>query len=464
MNTKIIRLAHGRPVDAIFVWAVWGAMTVASMLFIRHYSRNIPYLDDFSLIPIMTGREPVSLPWLWSQHNEHRPVISRLIMAGLFRYISPDFRVPLYFNAGLIAATAAAMLILVRRLRGRTSLLDVALPLSILNIGQAETLLLGLTMALVLTSWISCELIRLASAPESRRGWILILQLGVFLTLLPLCSGNGLIMLPSLLVWLAYASICCSRREGDIAKAMVTRSIGVGLLLGCLVVATAYMWDFKRPPSHQLSTSAAAFGSALLEYLSILVWPNVLNYWQIGGVIVVFLVAMTLRRLCWIAWRQPEERPRALAMVSIILSMHCTAAAVGVARAFQGGRTSRYITTIAPLFCALYVTWLVYGSVRARRLVHAVLLALVVVALPVNLRNGREYGTAMRAVYTRVERSMKAHSSISGAVQKAWPVLHPSQQIIDKSFRMLKQARVGRFGDLGEDRLGELPNDSRAVR
>ena len=105
----------------ILVWAVWGAMTLAAILYIRHYTRNIPFADDFALIPMMTGHEPVSLRWAWSQHNEHRPVLSRLILAGLSRYVKNDFRSGRYFNAGLVAMAAASMLLLARRLRGPPS-------------------------------------------------------------------------------------------------------------------------------------------------------------------------------------------------------------------------------------------------------------------------------------------------------------------------------------------------------
>ena len=97
-------------------------------------------------------------------------MISRLIMVGLFRFIASDFRRGTVRNAALLSAAAASMIVLVRRLRGDTSG-RCALPLSILNIGQAETLLLGFAMNLVLTSWISCELIGLASALETRLGW-----------------------------------------------------------------------------------------------------------------------------------------------------------------------------------------------------------------------------------------------------------------------------------------------------
>jgi len=149
-------------------------MTLAAILYIRHYTRNIPFADDFALIPMMTGHEPVSLRWAWSQHNEHRPVLSRLILAGLSRYVKNDFRSGRYFNAGLVSMAAASMLLLARRLRGRTILTDAVLPLSILNIGQAEILLMGFAMNLVLSAWMSFELIAAAGLADRRGGWPLV--------------------------------------------------------------------------------------------------------------------------------------------------------------------------------------------------------------------------------------------------------------------------------------------------
>jgi hypothetical protein len=460
-------LARARALASpLIVWVVWGAMTVATILFIRQYSRNIPYVDDFSLVRMMVGNEPFTLRWLWSQHNEHRPLVSRLIMAGLHRFIVRDFRVGQYFNAGLLSATAASMIVLARRLRGHTSLLDVALPLSILNIGQSQTLLIGFAMNLVLTSGISCALIWLASIPKSSLGWPMTLKLGVYLVLLPLCGGGGLIMLPPLLVWLVYDSIWGCMREGDIAKARVARSIGLALVFFSLFIASFYMVGYKPPP-RPLPTSFAAVAATVLGYFSLVVCPNIFDYWHFAGWIVVFLVAATLSRLVWVAWRQPDARHRALAIIAIILAMLCAAVAVGITRSFQGpagGRASRYITTTAPLFCALYVAWIVFGSSRARRLVPAVLLALTVVAIPANFRYSREYGKGLRAIYTRVERGMKSRSSISAVVKTAWPALNSNQKVIDRSFRMLKQARVGLFGNLVEDNLAEAPDARQAIR
>jgi len=43
------------------VWAVWVVVTVALFLFVRHYARNIPFMDDWAMVPVITGHEPISL-------------------------------------------------------------------------------------------------------------------------------------------------------------------------------------------------------------------------------------------------------------------------------------------------------------------------------------------------------------------------------------------------------------------
>ena len=82
----------------VVVWVVWGAATIAMILFIRHYGRNVPYFEDFLLVPVMAGHEPLSLKWAAEQSNEHRPVVPKLILGSLLRTV-PDFR-GLYLNAG----------------------------------------------------------------------------------------------------------------------------------------------------------------------------------------------------------------------------------------------------------------------------------------------------------------------------------------------------------------------------
>ena len=93
-------------------WGTWLAMTAALLLYVRHYSRDVPYMDEFDMVPVLTGSAPVTLDWAWSQHHEHRPLISRLILVGLSRFVDSDFRTARYANVGLLSAMAASMLLL----------------------------------------------------------------------------------------------------------------------------------------------------------------------------------------------------------------------------------------------------------------------------------------------------------------------------------------------------------------
>src|SRR4051812_36072681 len=74
------------------VWTVWAAALLASILYIRHYTRNVPFGEDFCLVSVMTGHEPISWEWTWAHANEHRTAVPRLIMGNLLHAI-PDLRV-----------------------------------------------------------------------------------------------------------------------------------------------------------------------------------------------------------------------------------------------------------------------------------------------------------------------------------------------------------------------------------
>ena len=56
--------AHAR-VGPLVAWGVWAAMTVGMIVFIRQHNRNVPYMDDFALVSVMTRHEPISLRWVW---------------------------------------------------------------------------------------------------------------------------------------------------------------------------------------------------------------------------------------------------------------------------------------------------------------------------------------------------------------------------------------------------------------
>ncbi len=111
-----------------------------------------------------------------------------------------------------MSAGAASLILLAKRLRGQSSIVDAVLPLAILNIGQFECLLIAFGLNLVVTAWISCALIfAVCRTHESSGGRCL--AAGGLIVLLPLCGGSGLAMLPPLILWLA-GYIACSWWSG----------------------------------------------------------------------------------------------------------------------------------------------------------------------------------------------------------------------------------------------------------
>ena len=255
----------------------------------------------------MTGHQSLSLQWAFSQHNEHRLFIQKLILGTLYRAI-PDFRVGLYLNAGLLSTASASMILLARRLRGWTSVTDAVLPLSILNLGQSESFLLGLALTLILPAWISYELIVAMCRTSQSPGWWPSLVVGGLLVLLPLSGGSGLVMLPPLMLWLA-GYVACGWWSGRDPGAW-GRALGLGLLLTTLGVVAFYLKGYERPAYHPATPSAWAACSTTLEFLSLVIRPVGGGWGWRPRVIVALLAAIALIRLAIITRRSPAARPR----------------------------------------------------------------------------------------------------------------------------------------------------------
>ena len=232
-------------------------------------------------------------------------------------------------------------------------------------------------------------------------------------------------------------------------------------------IVALYLSDYTKPAHHPPASSLAAAASTTLECLSLAVCPNVANYWWPAGLLLVLLIAVTLLLLAVVAVRTPSERPRALGLIAIILSMLSMAAAVVLSRSGFGpgaGLASRYVILTAPLLCALYIAWLAYGPDGARRAVHVSLLATVCLTAPANIASGLRYGAAIRTAEREVERSLKARVSASELMKQACPAIFPDPNFAYDRFKMLKAARFGAFKLFNDDRVATAPNPPTAVR
>src|ERR1700712_5245275 len=69
----------------LFVWLVWLVLSRQLWNFVIEHGRDIPYMDDWEMVPVLMGEQPITLKWLWSLHNEHRIVMPRLIYLAVTR-------------------------------------------------------------------------------------------------------------------------------------------------------------------------------------------------------------------------------------------------------------------------------------------------------------------------------------------------------------------------------------------
>jgi hypothetical protein len=449
---------------AVLVWAVWAAVTLSTILYIRHYSRNIPFYDDFTVVPVMTGHEPLSYRWATAQFNEHRNVIPRLTQAILLRAI-PDFRAMLYFNAGLLATAAASAILLARHLRGRTHLLDAVLPLSILTIGQCESLLLGFCSTLAMTAWLGWRLIGIMSRSAEPPGAWSCLRIGVALGLMPLCGGGGMAMLPPLILWL-FGYVAAGWWSGRDPGSRV-RAIGLALLTTTSATIAWYLVGYVRPAHIPPPPSAWAVGATTLEVCGLVIEPVGWTHWPSAGLAVALLAAATLVLLAATAWRSPRERPRALGLFAILSSIMLIALSIGYSRSGLGpgnGWCSRYITAAMPMLGVVYFAWLIYGPTSARRAVHVALLIVVSAGIPAQVQFAHAVGAGRHGLYRRVEAGLERGLPRSRVVELAYPHLLPDRARLGEYFQMLKEARVGKFRNMADDHVATRPDAGRRAR
>src|SRR3989442_1390482 len=82
-----------------FVWGTWAFLALAVVLYIAGYGHNVPYYDEWVMVDVLRGAQPVDAAWLWQAHNDHRIPIPKMVLLALYHLSGWDFRVGMYANA-----------------------------------------------------------------------------------------------------------------------------------------------------------------------------------------------------------------------------------------------------------------------------------------------------------------------------------------------------------------------------
>ncbi len=195
------------------VWSAWLATTLAAVVCLLAYARNVPITEDWTLVPALTGNQPDLPSWLWSQNNEHRVPLPRAVLLALLA-LSHDFRAGMVFNVAVLAALAAAMIRTSATLRGRTSLTDVFFPIVFLHLGNWENLFWSWQLSFVLPVTLACGFLLLLLRRPALATPGAALLAAACVASLPLCGAIGLAFVPALAGWIGISGSLAWRDAG----------------------------------------------------------------------------------------------------------------------------------------------------------------------------------------------------------------------------------------------------------
>jgi hypothetical protein len=374
----------------LVVGVVWAGMLAAALLFVWNYGSNAPYWpDEWRYATILTGEQPVTAAWLWEQHFEHRLVVPKLIWVSLLDVTDNDFRAGMYGNVLLLGSMALGLILVARRLRGRTSYTDAFFPLILLNWGHWDNILWAWQIQFISSTVLTGAFLLIIVLSGARLLWPGICLAGTCLVLLPVCGANGLAFVPALSLWLVYAGVLswlcrcgvAGKRDALLAWAFAVAAV--------LILYLSFV-GYEKPAHHPQGNGIRDTLVMATRFLAASLGPESgLSWWPYSGygVVGLLLAGAAILALIWL--RRPDQRLRAAGLLCFLGGMACLALGIGWGRQEI---YSRYVTLAAPALCCAYFVAGLYGGRALGLLVQGSLFVLLVVALPFNFQDGVIWG------------------------------------------------------------------------
>jgi hypothetical protein len=444
------------------VWSIWAVAAAAALWLVATFGRNVPLWDDWEMAPVLAGAQRVTPAWLWSQHNEHRIPLPRLLLLALDAVSSNDVRAGMAFNVLALAALAAVLLVAARRLRGSAAWSDAFFPLILLHWGHADNFLWGWQVGFVSSTALALAVLALLAVQGNRLTRSTLVGVGACLLLLPLCGANGLVLVPPLTLWLGWG-IYHGWRSGQL-RGRTDCLLAVGLLLGVLALSAAYLLGYERPKHHPPSAGVMASLRTALECSGMMfgLWGQRVGL--AAGLATVGLCAAGAVLLVRAGWRQPAERPRALGLGLFLAGLLGLSLAVGWGRSGFGpdsGSMGRYVTLMTPALCGLYIIVGLYTRPPLTARVQGGLAVLAGLLLALNVSAGRTLAEGRCQMTEAFERDVSADLPPFMLVDRysQFPrVLYPDPLRFARYLSLLRQAGVEPFGRLtGDPDIREVP-------
>lgn len=210
------------------------------VFYVKTFGVNVPWAEDWFTVQLLQGQAAGTLTWsdLWAQYNEHRLLISRLIVMGIGNLTHLNLLCFMYASVALLMAVVLIVVLVFRRqVRSRYALWLIA-PAALLMFSwrQSESFLLGFQLVWVWSLFLMIGLFAILHIGDCRRRiWPFVLAAGTAMAA-TFTVAHGLFAWP-----LGFGQILLLPLERR--RKTVLMSIWAGL---CAVAALVYFHGYVR--------------------------------------------------------------------------------------------------------------------------------------------------------------------------------------------------------------------------
>ena len=305
-------------------WAagVWLTLTVALFAYVVRHGRDTPMWEEWYDLDGLYGVTS-SLDWVFGRLNQHRYVLGRALMYGLFHATGGDFRAGLSVSVTLLSASAAILLHTLRQLRGRSHGIDVIVPLLLLNPGASENLLLGYQMHFTIDVLLIALFVRCVACADIWPPRVTAWRVSVLTGLLALGGWVGLAFVPGATAWVALLALRGQRRD---AFALAVP------LLACGFFAWSYAELQRHPMPAEVPNDGPTIARVVAEFASMALGNLGPRWWPASGAIAVALTALLTATQLASLGESPGRRAVAVGVVAVVLALTLMAYGTGKAR------------------------------------------------------------------------------------------------------------------------------------
>jgi hypothetical protein len=438
------------------VLALWAAMVIVALACIAIAGRNLPFVEEWTMVPPLTGHEPDLLKWLWAQINEHRIPLQKAIYLILLKAIGGDFRIGMVANAVILSGLSLALIVAARDLRGQTRLADAFFPLVLFSS------MTFFTFGFLIQFVIYAALIMIWLLIIVREPWPLspssAVISGLILVLLTMAGGGGVLFTPFVALWLVIGALLYHR---DTRPRWIFPFQNACVIISIALVGL-YFVGYVSPslPPH-------AFGPTIVtgaRFVGMSLGPVGAGTGRVFPASIIGVVFCGVGVLLWASsiiplrhgcrMRAPEAS-RFFGFLIFAAAMAALVMAIAWGRAGWvpiQGLPDKYLVMSVPGVCAAYFAWLLYGPLAARNRVANAFAIAAFLALPFHIAKELAGLGSYLADTQAFEQDLADGLSWQELAERHQKILLPFPDARDELIeyaRMLHEAKIGPLGRAG---------------